>query len=477
MKIKYRIFTGFSILFALGYSFLIYWTLNDVSIQPKKAMEESMLDTAYLLSGFLELDIKEEGISISHLADAFNNARKKKFTAQIYELKKSDINLDVYVTDKNGKVIFDSDSGRRVGEDFSDWNDVSLTLDGKYGARTTREIPGDASSNAAYVAAPVCYEGEIIGVCTVIKPWTSVTAFIQATRRKIIILATLGFLLVLLLSLYVSHWITRPISELTEYARSAQYGVRSELPGLGQNEIQDLGEAFEEMRESLEGKKYVENYIQTLTHQLKGPLSSIYGAAELLQEDLDKEDRDKFIGNISREAARIRRIVDRLLELASIEQRRSLQKTEQVNFLELVEEIVDGMAVKLEKKNITCTTIINKSFSFKGEKFLMRQALSNLVHNAVDFTPEGGEVVITVERDEKKKQFILSVEDSGSGIPEYAVGRIFERFYSLPRPGNGRKSSGLGLFLVKEVAQLHGGSVTLRNNQVKGATAILRLPY
>jgi two-component system sensor histidine kinase CreC len=461
---------------AAGYYFLISWMLSDVNVQPKKSMEESLVDTANILAAYLEQGIVDGKIYVSELGLIFNRVQKRKFSAGIYELTKKRINLDAYVTDKNGIVLFDSDGGNNEGEDFSGWLDIKRTLRGTYGARTTRLDPEDPASSVAYVAAPVYWHGDIIGACTVAKPWKSIHSFIVTSRNKIIITAILGFFLILVLSFFISYWITRPILKLTNYARSIKEGERTEHPNLGKNEIQVLGEAFEEMCESLEGKKYIEKYVQTLTHQLKGPLSSIYGAAELLQEDLEPADRDKFVNNISREAARIRRIVDRLLELAAIEQRKSLQKIERINFQEIVEEIVESLSLSLKNKNITCTTIINKSFFFRGEKFLMKQAIFNLLQNAVEFTPEGGDIDVTVSRDEKTRTYHLAIEDTGAGIPKYALRRIYDRFYSLPRPGTEQKSSGLGLFLVREVAQLHGGSVSMFNNPGKGATAILHLP-
>lgn len=476
MKIRYRIFIGFAIILAAGYSFLISWMLSDVNVQPKKSMEESLVDMANVLAAYLEQGIIDGEIFVSELDLIFDRAQKRTFSARIYELNKKYINLDAYVTDKNGRVLFDSDNGNCVGEDFSRWIDIKRTLKGSYGARTTRLDPEDPASSVAYVAAPIYWEDEIIGACTVVKPWKSIHSFIVTTRNKIIITAVLGFLLILVLSFFISYWITRPILKLTDYTNAIKEGERSDLPKLGKSEIQVLGEALEDMRESLEGKKYIEKYVQTLTHQLKGPLSSIYGAAELLREDPAPEDRAKFVNNIGREAALIRRIVDRLLELAAIEQRKSLQKIERINFQEIVEEIVDSLSVNLEKKNITCTTIINESFSFRGERFLIKQAIFNLLQNAVEFTPEGGDIIVTVSRDESTRTYHLTIEDTGEGIPKYAVKRVFDRFYSLPRPDTERKSSGLGLFLVREVALLHGGSVKMFNNPGKGATALLQLP-
>lgn len=112
------------------------------------------------------------------------------------------------------------------------------------------------------------------------------------------------------------------------------------------------------------------------------------------------------------------------------------------------------------------------SLAVQGDPDLLEQALGNLLDNAIDFTPEGGAIQLAARETQDRVQ--LTVTDSGSGIPDYALDRIFERFYSLPRE-NGMKSSGLGLAFVQEVARLHQGEITLRNREEGGVIATLTL--
>ena len=109
-----------------------------------------------------------------------------------------------------------------------------------------------------------------------------------------------------------------------------------------------------------------------------------------------------------------------------------------------------------------------------GERFLLEQALSNLLDNAIDFSPQGGEVEVALAS--TPETHVLVFRDHGAGIPDYALERVFEPFYSLPRPDSGLKSTGLGLSFVKEVAELHGGAIVLANHPEGGAEARLTLP-
>ncbi len=478
MKISYRIFLGFAVILAAGFYFLISWIMSDVNVQPKKSMEEPLVDIAHILASYLEQHIYSDNdnnkISTDLLEVFLDNAGKRKFSSRIYELEKRQVNLGVYVTNKQGIVIYDSNNGEWVGQDFSRKNDVYLTMRGKYGARTTRLDPKDPVSSVAYVAAPVVFKGDIVGVCTVTKPWKSINSFIETTRRKIFALGGTAFAAALVLSFFISYWITRPIRLLTAYTDSVKEGKRTTLPKLGKGEVKVLGDSFKKMKESLEGKKYIEKYVQTLTHQLKGPLSAIRGAAELLQEEIPEKDRQKFVSNIDTESKRIQRIVDHMLELASLEQQRELRNVESIDLSQLVMDIADGMAVTLDRKEITLSLDVGEGLCFKGERFLIHQAVFNLLQNAVDFTPKGG--TISVESREHFGRLFLIIRDTGAGIPDYALKKVFDKFYSLQRPDTGQKSSGLGLSLVKEVAELHNGDITIKNNSPHGTVTILKLP-
>ena len=228
------------------------------------------------------------------------------------------------------------------------------------------------------------------------------------------------------------------------------------------------------MRDALEGKQYVEEYVQSLTHEMKSPLAAIRGAAELLDEEMSMEQRHRFLSNICAESDRLHGLVDRMLSLAALEKRKNLMHTEPIDIREWVNDVIDGlMPVALARKIEIHTTVANTS-SVYGEYFLLRQALANLLRNAIDFSPEHSNVELTAHSE--GDMVFIEVLDSGAGIPEYARNRIFERFYSLPRPEGGKKSSGLGLNFVREIARLHSGDVRLTNRPEGGTCACFFIP-
>jgi two-component system, OmpR family, sensor histidine kinase CreC len=406
---------------------------------------------------------------------AFRRVATRPFTAQIYGLNKTRVDFRVYITDVRGIVLFDSDQGRDEGKDYVQWRDVHLTLKGQYGARSTREQPGDPNTSVLYVAAPIVAHGETIGVLSVGKPTTNVNVFIAQAQRKIYRSGLISGLLILMVGLLVSEMVTRPIRGLTDYATAIRDGKRVVLPPLGSSEVATLGNAFEEMRVTLEGKQYIEHYVQTLTHEIKSPVSAIHGAAELLKEEMPPERRERFLENIRVEAQRIATIVEKMLLLSSLENRHGLQEVELVNVREVVQEIAESMQPVMESKAIDLTVSGEETATVAGEPFLIRQALLNVLQNAVEFTPRSGKVWTSIQMHDGGVAVL--VKDSGPGIPAYAAERIFERFYSLQRPDTGKKSSGLGLSVVKEIMQLHGGDVTVQNAPEGGVAARLVFPH
>ncbi|MCK5878547.1 MAG: two-component system sensor histidine kinase CreC, partial [Holophagae bacterium] len=474
MKIQWRIFLGFAVLLATGFFFLVRFVADDVRYQLAKATEVSLVDMANILADFIETDMATPLPETDRMAAVFHNNQNRRFSAHIYELTKSRVEIRVYVADHRGVVIYDSDEGRATGADFSEKNDVYLTLKGEYGARTTRRDLKDPLTSIYYVAAPIYFEKNIVGAVTVASPVANLNLFIQNSRKKIFVFAAAAFFMVLLLSYLISLWITGPIKRLTEYARSVGKEPRKPLPELGSGETKVLGKALADMQVELEGKRYVEETVQALTHQLKGPLSAIHGAAELLSEDMDTDDRRKFLNNISRESRRIQEIVDRMLKLAVVEKQKQLENVMPVNLVDLVNETEDSLSAFILERAVICRIESDDSPVVSGDRFLLRQAVENLIRNAIEFSPKGSTVTVKVSREELIG--VIRVLDEGTGIPDYARERIFDRFYSLPRPDTGQKSSGLGLALVREVALLHQGTVALDNRPGAGVIATLRLP-
>jgi two-component system sensor histidine kinase CreC len=473
VSIRLRLFLAFLLVLATGLGLLLRWVSTDLRPQPLKAVEESLADTATILASLVESKVHAGTIDIGDLRAALDIAARRELDAQIYELHKRGVLLRVYVTNHRGRVIYDSDSGRAEGQAYAGWNDVARTLKGQYGARATRVDPKDFFSTVLYVAAPIRADNRVVGVLAVGKPVDSIKLFISNASRNVLMAGLVALVVVGVLSLLLATWITVPIKRLTVYAEAIGQGERPVLPPLGSSEIGRLGKAFEGMRDALEGKRYIEGYVRTLTHEIKGPLTAIRAAAELLEEDMPLQDRCRFTGNIRTESARLQLMVDRMLELSAVEARKQLEVVEGVDLRQVMEDVAASARPVAQQRGIALETRVAELPALSGDRFLIRQALHNLVQNALDFTPRGGEVTVTVEREVSHVK--VRVTDTGRGVPEYALPRVFDRFYTVPPEGSPGTRTGLGLAFVREVALLHGGQATLVNRPEGGAEATFSL--
>lgn len=477
MRIRSQVFLGILLVVSLGFVLLLQWILNDLSPKYRASVEEPLVDTARVLAALAATTAHDGHINVAAFRRAFAEVETQAFSAPIYEFIKTGVDLRVYITDHTGTVVFASQTADQIeGQDYSQWRDVYLTLQGTYGARTTRDVPDDPASSVMYIAAPIVAQGETIGVLAVGKPTHNTNQLVARAKRHIIAAGTITGVAIILVGLAISGMLLHPIQRLTQYAQAVRDGKRATLPTLGGSEISTLGQAFEEMRDALEGKQYIERYVQTLTHEIKSPLAAIQGAAELLQEAMPPARREQFLQNIVGETQRIQTVVEKLLLLASLENRKAIQDVGTVDLVEIVQDAKERLAPLLTTKHITLdVNDDNNAPRFRGERFLVQQAVINLLHNAVEFTPpSGGGIRVRVRQVEAAVELV--VQDHGPGIPTFACDRVFERFYSLPRPDTGKKSSGLGLSLVYEVAALHGGSIHLTNAPEGGAVARLTFP-
>ncbi|MFC3913059.1 two-component system sensor histidine kinase CreC [Pseudaeromonas sharmana] len=477
MSLGVRVLLGFFLLVAIGGWCLLAIVVQEVKPGVRRATEEGMVDQARLLAELVSADLgvrppSRSALADSALAQAFAQVHAAPMTAQIDHLRKQTLDTRVYVTDAQGIVIFDS-SGRHLGADFSRWNDVYLTLRGQYGARSSRDDPDDESSSVMYVAAPLRQHGAIVGVLTVAKPNRALAPVITRSERKLQWTAFGLLATALLVGTILVWWLNRSIHRLEAYAHAVRRGEAVSLPELDSPELARLGSALEQMRRQLDGKAYVEQYVHSLTHELKSPLAAARAAGELLLENPPPAVAQRFVLSIGEQVARMQHLIDRLLQLASLESRPALTLTPQPVATLVEAQVALAQAAATRRQQQIACRLAEATVAADG--LLLGQAIASLLDNALDFAPEQGTIQIAGQLQDGG--YLLTITDDGPGIPDYALCRLFERFYSLPRPQRG-KSSGLGLSFVREVVERHQGRIQLDNRPDghSGACARLWLP-
>lgn len=474
MNIAIRLFLGFFLVVGVAAWFVLNIFSKEVQPGVRQAAEDVLVDTAHLLAELAAPELAAGRIADGNFARAVAAAIGRTPNASIWGVSKESVDLRVYLTDARGILVFDS-AGGAPGADYSQWIDVARVLRGEYGARSTRDDPQQPSTSVMYVAAPVRVADRLVGVVSVGRPTLSLQPYTVRAAQRV---REGGFWLLALsaaIGTLFTLWLTWSLNRLRDYARSVAAGQRAVLPVQGGRQLSELAHALAEMRAKLDGKQYVETYVQNLAHELKSPLSAIRGAAEVLHDELPAAERERFVSHIDEQTQRMQLIIDRLLALARIEQLQRPEDSRPLALLELARETVAGRQPELEAHGLRVTiTGEPAAAETRGDPFLLRQALANLLDNAIAFSPDGGEIEIAV-RSAGATQ-VVDVRDHGPGAPDYALPKVFERFYSLARPATGRKSTGLGLAFVREVARLHGGDASFENASSGGAIARIVLP-
>jgi two-component system, OmpR family, sensor histidine kinase CreC len=474
MSKRNRIFLSVILLFTLGVAGLLYKVSSGLDMRYRESAEETLVDTAYILAAWIETDANESLIDATRMNQVFNRVYSQQFTAKIYTITKHSVNLRVYVTDTNGIVVYDS-MGQDTGLDFRAWHDVHMALAGEYGARTTRTIESDPKSDVMYVAAPIRgNNNQIIGVVSVGKTISSQHELVTSAQQKLINFGLITLAAFIILLIVMTVWLASPTRLMHDISQVFKQEKCSHPARIIRRLRTVFKSAFLDMRDAMAGRSYTEEYVQALTHELKSPLTAIRGAAELLREPMAETQKIRFADNINNQALRLQELADRLLELTSLEKRHTLDETEVINIADLVHEVLRTLEPIAQQKKITLQLQEQSNIMVIGDAFLLQRALTNLLSNALDFSPANS--VVSTSLSIKNNRCQIDIYDQGQGVPEYALDRIFEKFYSLRRPDSGQKSTGLGLPFVREIAHLHGGEVTLANHPGGGAVASLTLP-
>lgn len=319
-----------------------------------------------------------------------------------------------------------------------------------------------------FVATPIYQDSERVAVVYVTRSTNPVLAELYRVRSALLEVLLGALALSAMITLGLAWTISRPLSRLSRAAKRIAAGERHvEVPVVGSGEIRELGDSFRDMTEQLINRqRYISEFAADVTHELKSPLTSIRGAAELLWDGAmeDPEMRERFLGNIELDVQRLDRLVSRLLELSRIE-----ASTEPMTGVDL-EALLERILARLDPGGERTNVDYRAAKQVVGRESDLENALGNLIDNALCFSPAQQRIDITAWND--KGELVIAVRDYGPGVSAANEARIFDRFFTTRGEEDG---TGLGLAIVQAVAMAHGGRVTLQRVS-PGACFQLRLP-
>jgi len=236
-----------------------------------------------------------------------------------------------------------------------------------------------------------------------------------------------------------------------------------------------LGVFFDVTRlERLENVR--QEFLSNVSHELRTPLTSIIALSETLEVGAidDPENNRRFLSIIQKNASRMHRLIDDILELSAIEAGNVKLHCETVPLRSLVEDVISSLSAAATARSIELKNLVSSQSEVFADPHRLMQMLTNLIDNAIKFNRDGGEVVITLTNGDRDR---IVVSDTGEGIPSHHLDRLFERFYRVDRARSRELGgTGLGLAIVKHLAKSHGGEVTVRSQIGEGTEFTIELP-
>lgn len=223
------------------------------------------------------------------------------------------------------------------------------------------------------------------------------------------------------------------------------------------------------------------DFVSQASHELRTPISAINAYTEMLldSEAQDEAGRQEFYNIIKGEAERLSRMIDNMLNISRIEAGIvSVERTE-VDFAKAVTEVIETMQAPSKEKDITLTAKSGPLiYTAEADRDLVYQVIMNLVSNAIKYTPAGGRVTVGVENDDTTRSVLVTIADTGLGIPPDAIDKIFDKFYRIENYKRVAKGTGLGLNLVKHIVEtVHGGRVGVTSQVGMGSKFWFTIPY
>lgn len=233
---------------------------------------------------------------------------------------------------------------------------------------------------------------------------------------------------------------------------------------------------IEDISERVRAENMRKDFVANVSHELKTPLTSISGFAETLKlnENIDKETRNRFLTIIDGEANRLRRLIEDILTLSFIENDKKEEK-EAINLYSVYRRVEDMLMISARTKNISLNCDADETIKIAANADYVKQIILNLVDNAIKYTQENGNVNVKIFAD--KDDAVIKVSDTGMGIPKEDQARIFERFYRVDKARSREiGGTGLGLAITKHIAMNLGGTISVESELEKGSTFTVRIP-
>ena len=317
----------------------------------------------------------------------------------------------------------------------------------------------------------VTLNGKNVGYLAISENANEIRAAINERKSFVIRTALIVAVVILIFSFVLNRYFLKPIKNLVNYTKVIKEKSKKisniEILKKRNDEIGVLSKSLDDMTNDLYKRiNIAENFSRDLVHEIRNPLASLKSASEIIIETEDKDKREKLVKILSHDVERIERLITDYSQILKDEVALSTEKMNEIDLKSIVQSVVDDFNnIYVAKRGIKVDLNIDESakdFKILGIENRVEQILANLLDNAISFSNDNQRIIVEVQKD-KNQKVILKVIDQGQGFKEKKLNKIFDRFYSN-RPDKFGEHSGLGLNIVKNLVELHGGIIAASNN-------------
>ena len=419
-----------------------------------KSKEASMIEKCQLAANEIsELEI----INPTTVADAISQMGSLKVNRLV-------------VTDQAGLTLYDSTRG---SSRYALLPEIVRALEGN-DVFSCRYQDG---AMKAHAATPIISYGTTLGSVYMMEFDASQGRLLQSLQGNILRITLILEVVVILFSLAFANTFSRRLRQIMASMRIIQQGDYTHKLSLGgHDELTFLGDEFNDLTERLQTSEQKRHrFVSDASHELKTPLASIKLLTDsILQNDMDMDTIREFVGDIGDEADRLNRTTAKLLALTRVDGQET-QECEIINMAPTVERVIRMLSAIAAKNGITIDSDLSRNCPVLILEDDLYQIAFNLIENGIKYNVPGGKLSVKLLRDEDNA--FLQVTDTGMGIPEDALGHIFERFYRVDKSrSRASGGSGLGLAIVRAIVQRNRGEILVHSEPGKGSTFTVRFP-
>lgn len=399
--------------------------------------------------------------------DVLNSTSIASIVGQMESLKVSRL----IVTDQSAKILYDSSS--EASGSYSLLPEILTAIDGNDVCFWNYH---DGSTNTR-AATPIVYYGTIVGCVYMAEFETTQGAMIQSLQKTVLQITLLLEIIVMLFSMAFANTFSRRLNRIMTSMRIIQEGDYTHKVNMGGNdELTILGNEFNDLTERLQTSEQKRSrFVSDASHELKTPLASIKLLSDsILQYDMDIETVREFVGDIGDEADRLNRMTAKLLSLTKAEGS-SNEESEIILMAPTINRVARMLRPNALKAQIKFHIHLEEDCPILILEDDLYQIVFNLMENGIKYNQPGGSLTVHLSRNEDNA--ILKVSDTGMGIPEEAIGHVFERFFRVDKArSRATGGSGLGLAIVRTIVQRNRGEISVSSKEGEGTTFTVVFP-